>query len=73
MKQIVYQISYICQHTLVEDNEVLIFQSISAKHLNKIHNNQIKSVFATFCNTYCIIHWKIQIICLINSEKLITV
>ena len=30
-------------------------------------------MFAIVCNTYCIIHCKIQIICLINSQKLITV
>ena len=30
-------------------------------------------MFATICNTYCIIKCKIQIICLINSQKLITV
>ena len=35
--------------------------------------NQIKSIFATICNTCCIIQCKIQMICYINSQKLITV
>ena len=33
----------------------------------------MKSVFATVCNVYRIIHCKIQMICLINSQKLIKV
>ena len=45
IKQNVYQISYICQHTWVKGNEVLKFQRIYAKHFNV--ENQIKSVFAT--------------------------
>ena len=45
MIQDVYQISCICQHTCVEDNEVLRFQRISANHF--IVKNQIKSVLAT--------------------------
>ena len=71
MKQNAYQISCICQHTLVESNEALKFQRIYAKHLNV--ENQLKSVFATVCNKYSIIRCKIQIICLINSQKLIIV
>ena len=71
MNQNVYQISHICQHTWVNDNEVLRFQRISAKHFSV--KRQIKSVFATFLNTYYIIHCKIQMICLINSQKCITV
>ena len=35
--------------------------------------NQIKSIFAAICNMYSIIHCKIQLICLINSQKLLTV
>ena len=70
MEQNVYQISCICQHTWVEYNEVLRFQRISAKHFNI--KNQIKSVFAIVFNAYCIIHCKIQMICLINSQKNIT-
>ena len=41
-----YQISCTCQHAWVEDNEVLKFQMISAKHF--IIKNQIKSVFAKY-------------------------
>ena len=61
----------ICQHTWVKDNEVLKFQRTSAKHFNV--KNQIKSMFATICNTYCIIQCKIPMICLINSQRFITV
>ena len=71
MKQNVYQISCIYQHTWVEGNEVLNFQMIFVKHFNV--KNQIKLMFATLCKTYCIIHYKIQMICLINSQNLITV
>ena len=71
MKQNVYQISCIWQHTWVKNNEFLRFQSISAKHFNV--KNQMVSVFATVFNAYCIIHCNIQMICLINSQKLITV
>ena len=71
MKQNVYQIPCICQHTLVKDNEVFKFQRIYAKHFNT--KNRIKSVFATICNTYYIIQCKIYMICLINSKKRITV
>ena len=45
MKQNVYQISCICQHTWIEGNEALGFQIISAKDFNV--KNKIKSVFAT--------------------------
>ena len=45
--------------------EVLKFQRFSDKHFNV--KNQIKSVFETVCNKYCIIHCKIQTISLINS------
>ena len=69
MKQNVYQISCICQHIWLKDNEILIFQRISAKHFNI--KNQIKSAFVKICNTYCIIQCKIQMICYINSQKLI--
>ena len=34
--------------------------------------NQTKSMFATNCNTYCIINYTNQMICKINSQKLIT-
>ena len=71
MKQNVSQISCIFQHTWVEDNEFLRFQGISAKHLNV--KNQIELMFATICNTFCIIHCKIQMICFINSQELISV
>ena len=70
MKQNVYQISCICQHIWAEDNEVLRFQRIPAKHFNV--KNQIKSVFATVYNKYYAIHCKIQMICWMNSQKLIT-
>ena len=30
----------------------------------------MKSMFATICNTDCMIHCKIKMICLINSQKL---
>ena len=33
----------------------------------------MKSMFATIYNMYCIIQCKIQMICYINSQKLITV
>ena len=71
MKQNVYQISCICQHTFFKDKEILRFQRISVKHFNV--KNQLKSVFATIYNTHSIIHCKIQMICLITSKKLITV
>ena len=35
--------------------------------------NQMKSMFATICNTYCIIQCKIRIIYLIYSKKLVIV
>ena len=34
MKQNVYQISCICQHTLVHDNKVFAFKRVSVKYLN---------------------------------------
>ena len=37
----------------VEDNEVLKSQKIAAKHFNL--KNQIKSMFATICNTYTVL------------------
>ena len=60
-----------CQHKLGPRSEVLKFQRIYAKYFNV--KNQMKSMFATICNTYCIIQCKIQMICYINSQKLITV
>ena len=51
----------------VEDNVFLKFQRIFAKHFNV--KNQIKFMFATVWNIYCIIHCKIHMICLINSQK----
>ena len=61
-----------CQHKLSRRYEVLKFLKIFTKHFDV--KNQIKSMFATICNTYSIIHCKIQMICLINSQKkLITV
>ena len=65
----VYEISCMCQHKLGWRWEGLKFQMISSKHFNV--KNQIKSVFATVCNTYCIIHCKIQMNCLINSQSLL--
>ena len=64
MNQNAYQILCMCQNKLVRR-----FQRIYAKHFNV--NNQKKSMFATICNTYCIIQCKIQTICYINSQKLI--
>ena len=52
-------------------HEVFRFQRIYAKYFNV--RNQIKSMFSTICNTYCIIQCKIKIICYINSQKLIAV
>ena len=46
MKEIVYQISCICQITWVKDNKVVRVQMISSKHLNI--KNQIKSMFERF-------------------------
>ena len=60
-----------CQHKLVRCHQVFRFQKIYAKHFNV--TNQIKSMFATTSNTYCIIQCKIQLICYINSQKLIRV
>ena len=71
MEQNLYQISCNCQHNWIENNEVLKFQKISGKHSNV--KKQIKSVFATVCNTYCIICRKIQMIFFDNSKKLVTV
>ena len=67
MKQNIYQISCICQYTNIEDNEGLKLQMFYVKHFNV--KNKIKSIFATICNTYRIIQYKIQMICLINSQK----
>ena len=69
MKQNVYQLSCTCQHTQVEDKEFLRFQMISVKHLNEKKNklNHCLQQFVTH------IHCKIQMICLINLQKLITV
>ena len=67
----VNQISFICQDKLSQRKEVLKFQSISAKYFNV--KTLIKSMFVTICNTYCIIHCKIQMIFMINLQKLITV
>ena len=71
MNQNVYQISCICQHKLDRKWEVFKFQRIYAKHFNV--KNQMKSMFAKIRSTYCIIHHKIQMICLIDLQKLITV
>ena len=57
------------QHKLGRLCEVLKFQMIYAKHLNVKY--QIKSILATICNTYCIIHCKIQIICLTISQRIL--
>ena len=67
----IYRYRVLCQHKLGRRKEVLKFQKISAKIFNV--RNQMKSMFATICNKYCIIHCKIKIICLMNSQKLITV
>ena len=56
MNQNVYQISCMCQHKLARREEVFRFQRIYAKHFNV--KNQIKSMFAYICNTYCIIQSK---------------
>ena len=48
----------------VEDNEVLKFQRISAKHLNV--KNKIN-----VCSTYCLIHYKIQMVFMIILQKLL--
>ena len=69
MNQNEYQISYMCQHKLVRRREVFRYQRSYAKHFNV--KNQMKSMFATICNTYCLIQYKIQMICVINSQKLI--
>ena len=67
-----YQILCMCQcHKLGRKLEVLKFQRISDKHFNV--KNQIKSMFAIICNTYCIIHCKIQIVFVIILQKLYTV
>ena len=68
MNQNACQISCMCQYKLGRRWENLKFQWIYAKHFNV--KNQIESMFATICNTYCIIHCKIKIICLINLQKL---
>ena len=57
-------------NVFVLKSKVLKFQRISAKHF--IVKIQIKFVFATACNTYCIIHCKIQMNFLTISQKLIT-
>ena len=71
MSQNVYQILCMCQHKLGQRWYALKFLRISAKHFNV--TNRIKLMFATICNIYCITHCKIQMICLINSQKPITV
>ena len=71
MNQNVYQISCMCQHKHVRRHQILRFQRIYARHFNV--TNQIKSMFATTCNTYSTIQCKIQIIRYINSQKLTTV
>ena len=60
-----------CQHKLVQRHEVYRFQRVYAKHFNV--TNQMKSNFATTCNTYSLIQCKIQMICYINSQRLLTV
>ena len=60
-----------CQHKLGLRREVMRIQRIYAIHFNV--KNLIKSMLATICNTYCIIQCKIQMICYINSQNLITV
>ena len=50
------QISCICHHTWIEDNEVLRFQRICDKYFNS--KNHIKTVFATIYYTYRVTHWK---------------
>ena len=59
-----------CQHELDKTREVLKFQMISAKHFNV--KNQIKSMFKTICNMYCIIKCKNQIICYLLYKFAIT-
>ena len=71
MNQNVYQISYMCQHKLGRRLVVLRFRRIYPKHFNVKKSNEI-NVFK-ICNTYCVIHCKIQMIILINSQKLIKV
>ena len=71
MNQNVNQSSYMCQHKLVRRHKVFRFQRFFAKHFNV--KNQMKSMFATICNTYSIIQCKIQMICYINSQKIIRV
>ena len=56
----------------VEDDESWNFRGfLRAKHFNV--KNPIKSMFVTICNAYFIIKFKIQMICFIISQKLITV
>ena len=67
MNQNVYEISCMCQHKLVRSGEFFRFKRIYAKNFNV--KNQMKSMFATIYNTYCIMYCKIQMICYINSQK----
>ena len=60
MNQKVHQISCMCQHKHGLRREVFRFKRIYAKHFNV--SNQMKSIFATICNTYCIIQCKIDLI-----------
>ena len=71
INQNLYQIWCMCQHKPILKKEIFIFQKIYAKHFNL--ENRIKSMFATIFNKCCIIQCKIQIFCLVNSQKLITV
>ena len=71
MNQNIFQILCMCQHKFGQRWRVMKFQRMYAKHFNK--KNQVKSIFATICSTYCIIQCKIKMICLIYSQKLITV
>ena len=61
MSQSVYQISCICQHKVVRRHQVFRFQRIYAKHFNV--KNQMKQIFTTICNMYCIIQCKVQMNC----------
>ena len=65
MNQDLYQISCICQHTWVQDNDILKFQRISAKHF--FVKSQIKSMFAT----NCIVHCKIQMIFMVILQNIL--
>ena len=78
-------LQYYCKKTISDETKCRIIVNIHQSKIMKswdlrgfllnisMKKNQIKSVFATICDIFCIIHSNIQMICLINSHKISTV